>query len=259
MDPRDAKKPPWQLALLGGDGVVQPGNSENLGDQLVQNPLDPAAPILTRILKATLIQGECMDQFAQQLTIVLAANRVAQGTPEQAHETARMFARITFGVGGTQAEMDVDYIDGCMFNVPASYLRVVAHIDLDPGEDPAPGTIPETQAQAFIGYYPHGGAVRAQRTQRLGLVADAATSAIFPIPDFARVGRLIGSDPTAPVSSGAVSLFADAAAAVPVGVFTAVDLLFLGGFPLTNGARYYSYTNLSGSPLTVRLIWNLAA
>lgn len=238
-------------ALLGGEGVVQAGQSGILGrvpaDTLVgsQNP-----PSFQR--ETTLVQAECEDKYGRMLTLVLSAKRkTPPATPEQENEILPAFALVSFGNGGTQSEkqLQVDFINGAMFNVPAAFLRVDAVLE---------ASVPDNTQEAidvsvFAGYLPMGRTRSAQRTRQLGVIADAA-SQIIPIPFFTSRVEVLGNVLGATYeieeladAAGAVVLFA-AAIPSPAPVRT---------IPLANAARYVRITNTSGVPVDTRATFQL--
>ena len=239
MKPEDVHPYTPTFALLGGDGVVQSGQSEQIG------------PTKTGgfVPEVDLIQAECPSMYSMMITIVLAL-RLANppDTAGEENEIPPLVAVISFGAGGTQTDLEADYIDGAIVSLPAAWLRVKARIDTDDQD------IPAVIAGAFVGYYPSGRSREAQRTRRLGVVADAA-SAIVEVPFFAnRIevhGDVVGSTFT-------VEQAPDAVAAT---ILSAVSLPAPGQIlqtPLVNAARYIRVTNTSGGPRNIRTVFPLA-
>jgi len=240
-------------ALLGGDGVVQTGQSEILGfvpaDTLVgsQNPASFRR-------SATLLQGECEDKYSRMVTVVLSMTR---NTPVAiagaANEGLPAYARVSFGNGGAQSEkqLEVDYIHGAMFNVPGAFLRVDAVLEDSVLDD----SQISMNVQAFVGYLPMGRTRSAQRTRLAGTIAPGA-SVVVPIPFFSsRVevqSNVLGT-------TFEIEQYPDFAALAPT-LLTAVAVpppLPLYSVPLVNQARYIRIRNTSGAPADARATFHL--
>lgn len=240
-------------ALLGGEGVVQTGQSEILGlvpaDTLVgsQNPASFKR-------STTLIQGECHDKYARMVTVVLFMTR---NTPVvnagEENEGLPAFARVSFGNGGAQSEkqLEVDYIHGAMFNVPGAFLRVDAVL-----EDSVPDDSQiSMNISAFVGYLPMGRTRSAQRTRLAGTIP-AGASVVVPIPYYSsRVevqANVLGT-------TFVIEQYPDLAALAPT-LLTAVAVpapLPLFSVPLVNQARYIRIHNTSGAPADARATFHL--
>lgn len=240
-------------ALLGGEGVAQTGQSEILGlvpaDTLVgsQNPASFKR-------SATLIQGECEDKYASIVTVVLFMTRNTPVlNPDEANEGLPAFARVSFGNGGAQSEkqLEVDYINGAMFNVPGAFLRVEAVL-----EDSVPNNSQiSMNVSAFVGYLPMGRTRNAQRTRLTGTIAPGE-SVVIPIPFYSsRVevqANVLGT-------TFEIEQFPDFVAA-PATLLTAVAVpapLPLFSVPLVNEARYIRIRNTSGAPVDARATFHL--
>lgn len=242
------------VALLGGDyGLAQVGQSELLGlippDTLIgsQNPASFRRA-------TTLIQAECADMYARVVTIVLTATRrTTLGPPAAFNEGLPIFARVSFGTAGTQSEkqLEVDYLNGTMFNVPGSFLKVDAVLE-DSVQDDTQVTM---NVGAFLGYLPMGRTRGAQRTIQAGVIAGGGGNIVIPTPHFANrieiQGALLGATYT-------VEQFADAAATILLAVATIPAPAPVRSVPLVNATRYVRITNTSGGPADTRATFHLA-
>lgn len=231
-----------RFALLGGDGVVQAGQSEQIG-------LTADGGVLRTV---TLINGECPTELATYVTIFLTLTRyIPAAPPGQENETLPLIARCSFGNGGTQStqQLEVDYINGSCFAVPPGFLRVDAILDVDPGEEVAIGM----NAGAFVGYGVHTRKRSPQLTRRLGIIAPAS-AAVVAVPFFADDLELHSA---VPGTTYTVDQYADAAL---------TTLLSSTAYPaagerirvgLVNGARYINVTNTGGAPAATRAVFGL--
>jgi hypothetical protein len=247
MRQRDPYAPPIfaQDGLLAGGNpnVVQPGQSEQLG-------LDPKTGSVTRKSQLLRCQGE--DAVAVNTTVVLAIAPDGNVTPGAENETPPCFARITFGVGGTSADVEVDYINGAMVSVPASRLDLTAHLDMTEAEiqqNPPRAA----RVGAFVCYIPMTRG--AQRTKRTGAL-DLNASVIIEIPKFAKSLTLLS---TLTAAAALLEFSTDALAAniiAQVGVVT--NNLPTQVVPvLPNEARYVKLTNLALAGVSFRAVFGL--
>lgn len=229
-------------SLIGGSGVAQPGQSEQLGDQNG-----------ARLPRATLLNLTCPDMYAAQVTIVL-------GTPTlllplaagREQETPPLFARVTYGVGGTQTSIEVDWINGASFNIPAAFLRLDALLDFDQfAAIPPVGDMPRVNVPAFCGYYPVGQALPPQRSRLVGALGVDVESAPVPIAEHAN-GISALTDVQGTVCT--VRQYADLAGLV----LLAAEDYMPGGRPvvLANGARFASFE--PDDAATVRAVFSLS-
>lgn len=254
--PEDEDYNPYtpRVALLGGDGgLAQVGNSELLGlippDTLIgsQNPASFRR-------EATLIQAECEDMYARVVTVVLAATRrTSPGSAAAFNEGLPIFARVTFGTGGTQSEkqLEIDYLNGTMFNVPGSFLKVDAVL-----EQSVPDNTPITMnVSAFLGYLPMGRTRSAQRTIQAGIIGAAGTTMVA-IPHFANRIEVQGG---ALGVTYEVEQFPDVAAATLLAAATIPPPAPVRSVPLVNAARYVLIRNTSALPVDTRATFHLAA
>ncbi len=236
-------------ALIGGSGISQPGQSEEIGDTLDANPV--------RDLKATLLNLECPDMYAAQVTVVLGVPTLQQPTsPAAEQDTPPIFARITFGIGGTQTGIDVDWINGQMLSLPGSFVRLDAVLDLQQfAVIPDVGDIPRVIVPAMAGHLPVGQNRAPQRSLFLGDIGANSESARVPIPNFAASIEATNADPAA---AGPISIrqYADAAGTV---LLSDSILIPFGPLQLSNRARYASIVNGAGALLpNNRLIFQLS-
>lgn len=221
---------PW-VALLGGEGVVQAGQSEVIGRTQDGGLLR----------SVSLVNAECESMYAAIMTVVLTATRfLPAASPGTENEGLPMFARVSFGNGGTQStgQLEVDYINGAMFSLPAGFLRVDAVLEDSVPDD----TLIGMNAAAFLGYYPLGKARQAQRTRVLGDVA-AAAAVIVPVPFFATRFEVFS---VVPGTTYTVEQLADAAGLVVLSSCTLPAPAPHLVVPLVNATRYVRLTNTAG-------------
>jgi hypothetical protein len=109
-------------------------------------------------------------------------------------------AIIEWGIGGTRNQAFVDYQQGAVINLSASWVRVFAavapdaeNLDIEEGNQ---NTSAYYELAAFIGPGWAKPGV-AQRTVFLGTIAPATESAVFAIPPFAKRATVISMDPIA--------------------------------------------------------------
>lgn len=231
----------FDFALLGGDGVVQSGQSEILGRT-------PDGGFIRRV---TLLNGECESKYACVLTVVLSATRMLPAaTPEDFNEGLPMYALVSFGNGGAQStqQLEVDYLNGTVFNVPAGFIRVDAVL-----EDYVPESNIGMNASAFMGYNALCRARTVQRTRNVGVLGAGASSAVLPIPYFAARVEALGS-----IAAGTyvINQYADAAGAILLAATPAAPGVSV---PLVNQARYFQLVNSAVAGNDTRAIFHLAA
>ena len=132
-----------------------------------------------------LVQIDSEDGEPHPIAITLAAPRTEDITP-----LAELVAIIEWGIGGASSVAIVDYLDGQVINLIASYVRVSAVQQMIPIE-PVPATpiAPTASAFATPGHLPQ--ARSPQRT--LGDNRAIHAGATYPIlvPPFARTFRLL--------------------------------------------------------------------
>jgi hypothetical protein len=171
---------------------------------------------------------------------------------------------IEWGLGGTRQTAYVDFSQGTVINLSASWVRVHAAVALD-AVDNAAGNSALYELAAFVGPgWTQRGA--AQRTVFLGAIANNAESAVFAVPPFARRATVISMDPEAvgtasPVLTSAYLRFWQG----PTGVTAGKNIgnYFQAGnaipaFDVPNGAAYFSVQNQSGANLKHAVIFELA-
>lgn len=241
------------VALLGADGgIASIGQSEHIGfipeNTLIgsQNP-----PGFRR--EVTLIQAECEDKFARVVTIVLAASRSTQPSSAAAsNEGLPIFARVSFGTAGTQSDkqLEVDYINGAVFNVPGSFLRVDAVLEPSVPDD----SQVTMNVAAFLGDLPMGRTRTAQRTLEAGVIAPGGTS-VVRVPFFANRVEVNGAVLGATFE---VEQHADLATTTPLAVAALAAPAPVHALPLVNRARYVLIRNTSGVPVDTRATFHLS-
>jgi hypothetical protein len=175
-----------------------------------------------------------------------------------------MIAKVEWGLGGTRHEAYVDFNQGTVINISASWVRVSGAVAPDAAAS-APGTSGLYELAAFVGPgWTQRGA--AQRTVFLGTIDTGAESAVFAVPPFARRATVISMDPEAvgtasPVLTSAYLRFWQG----PTGVAVAnnVGNFFqagnaIPGFDVPNGGAYFSVQNQSGANLKHAVLFELA-
>lgn len=252
--PEDDEHHPYtpRYALLGGDGVAQVGNSEQLGF-IPENTLIGSQNPASFLRETTLINCECEDMYSRVVTVVLAATRQTPAAAQGAfNEGLPLFARVTFGTGGAQSEkqLQVDYLNGTMFNVPGSFLRVDAVLE----ESVPDNTQITMNVSAFLGYLPMGRTRGAQRTIQAGIIA-AAGSVIIAVPHFANRIEVQGA---ALGVTYDVEQFPDFAAGTLLAAASIPAPAPVRSVPLVNRTRYVRITNTSGAPVDTRATFHLA-
>lgn len=246
---READEPSFYgSGLLGG--IAQPGQSELVGD----------TPDGGRVLRMTLINLLGDDAYAEVNTVVLFATRATPGpgaNPNEENETLPLVARATFGTGGTQAVVEVDFVNGAMFSLPGSFLRVDAVVDVPNPDAVPPGGLAAVNAGVFVGYLPISNSARAaMRTLRPGLVAANGNTGLLPIPNFANSVSVLADVVAATYT---LEQFQDAAGALLISTTTvpASPGREAQSIPIANAARYVRLTNDNATASTPRIPFNL--
>lgn len=155
-------------------------------------------------------------------------------------------AIIEWGLGGTRHTAYVDYSQGVVINLTASWVRVHAAVALD-AVDNAAGTSALYELAAFAGPgWTQRGA--AQRTVFLGTIDAGVEGGVFAVPPFARRATVISMDPeavgtAAPALTTAYLRFWQGPTGVAAGgnvgnYFQAGNAI--PGFDVPNGAAYFS-------------------
>jgi hypothetical protein len=224
--------------LAGGDpGVVQPGQSELLG------PL-PGGSFVSRV---DLLRCEGVDALAMNTTIALALSRPNAPTQEQLEETPPVKAIILFGVGGTAATAEVDFIDGALLTLPASTVILSAELDgVTQADNP-----PLVEARAFLAYLPIGHVRPAQRTLRQTIGAGA--TAVFPVPSFSHSFQVFGGQNAYTVVQSSDLAGADVIQTDVIAPPYPPHAVM----PMTNQTRFVRVTNPGGVAQRVSLIFGL--
>jgi len=120
-------------------------------------------------------------------------------------------AIVEWGIGGVSGKVVVDFMNGCLLNLMASWVRVSAQID-----DFGPGSDAAYVLRSQLGPS-HAAPTRAQNMVRVGAVNFGATSVPLPTPSYAKdlIPYLTGAgDP-----DFEVLFFKDALGATQVGRF----------------------------------------
>lgn len=228
-------------SLLGGEGIAQAGQSEVIG----------RSPDGNWIRRVTLLNCECDPKLAQMVTIMLTLTRRTPAlTVPQENETLPLLARVHFGNGGTQSrgQLEVDYVNGAAFAVPAGFIRL--DCELEAGE---PETDLGIEAAAFMGYFPHVRTRSPQRTIPLGAL-EPSDAIIIPIPYFADRVEIM---PTVLGATFSVEQLVDFAGTIVVGAVAIPAAAPVHAVPLVNQARYVRITNTSLAATGARAIFQL--
>jgi hypothetical protein len=237
--------PELQSGLLSGNGRANQGSGGALApDGLRQRTLIDC------------VAG--LDELATVVTIGLSLERTGQRLPGEENDTPPVVGRVQFGVNGKLIEFELDYIDGALFCVPASSLRVTAAIDplvLAPDASFNPCNV-----GAVVAYMPHGVARYAQRTIPIALPANAGeppapVPVTIPIPAFARDVTFLSN----PAVMLLVEQLVDRAGTVVV----AVDSINLTTpprvvLPLANRTRYLRVSQDEDAPASVSAVFGLS-
>lgn len=166
-------------------------------------------------------------------------------------------AVITFGVGGTNTEFVVDYINGVTLSVTASFLRVKAIVTQNKVEGDIGGTSAFYWLAANVG--PGFTEGRPQRTIFVGEVDDQKESCIYSLPRFAKAAKLIGRQAhqhAQPVrTKGWIRFWQSPAGDSGVGDVFVKDSHCRVEIP--NAAMYFSVFNESGHKMKLSAIFEL--
>jgi hypothetical protein len=168
-------------------------------------------------------------------------------------------AVIEWGVKGAQARAVVDYVNGVVINVTASFVNVRAMVSQGSDVD-VEGTSAAYLVSAFIG---PGWAqqTNARRTVFLGSVAATTESAVFAVPKFASRVLVVSRDNGAvPTLLAAFIRFWQSPDGQPGGA--CVGSFYQTGnqpdvFEVPNGAAYFSVYN-QGTATPIAVIFELA-
>lgn len=170
-------------------------------------------------------------------------------------------AIIEWGVGGTSVKASVDYINGMVVNLQASWLRVHAQV-ADTRISDVVGTSAAYVLAAFVGPG-YARTFGARRTIFTNQINDGVESDVFPVPKFASRATVIVCDPAAtPAVTVATLRFWQSADGV-IGGNNVGNFLVTGNTPgpfdVPNAAQYFSVINGSGGAnLTFAVLFELA-
>lgn len=152
----------------------------------------------TRSESQPLLEAKASDEVASPMTVTLF-------TRNQVGTITDAVATVGWGTGGVQADAEVDFVNGTVFSVHASFIRITASIRTTIGT-------PSIDLAAMICYGIHPGGLRPQRTisrdvndANLGDIAVAGVSVASNIPTFAHNVQLMQA-PAAAVAEGAYRL-----------------------------------------------------
>ena len=165
---------------------------------------------------------------------------------------------VQWGTGGTFDAVEVDMLNGASVSVVASFIRVLAAVDVRGG---VTGTSAVYTLAAFVG---PGLTTRpgAQRTVYVGVVAAATESAVTAVPPFARYATVVADDPAAaPATTAATLRFWQSPDGVASGN-SAGNFVVSGAqpvpFPVPSGAAYASVRSGMASPVRLAIVYTLS-
>lgn len=158
-----------------------------------------------------------------------------------------MTAIVEWGLGGTRHTAYVDFAQGTVINLSASWVRVSGAVALDAVNN-APGTSAWYELAAFVGPgWTERGA--AQRTVFVGTINAGVEGAVFAVPPFARRVTVVSMDPEAvganpPALTTAYLRFWQGPTGVTAGGGNVGNYYQAGNsapaFNVPNGAAYFS-------------------
>lgn len=158
-------------------------------------------------------------------------------------------ALLEWGIGGTSNFVEVDYINGSVVNLTASWVRLKAMI-LDPGS---------TSLWLFAANIGPGKPkdINAQKTIGVGPLLGANSSGVRVIPRFAKRVYLSGSVVSPNIFVGLLQIHKDSNLLNPIST-----LLFNSNehnpAPIPNGAYYFTAQNQSGvDAINVKAVFEL--
>lgn len=168
-------------------------------------------------------------------------------------------AIIEWGVGGTSAVAEIDFLNGQTVSLICSFLRIRAAVVAGAVPDIS-GTSAVYTLSAFVG--PGFGRTNAHKTVYVGSVAAGAESSVFAVPPFAKYATVISCDPAAtPVVTKATLRFWQSPSGVAGG--TNVGNFVVNGdqpwpFPIPAAAAYASVINGTGTASRMAILYTLA-
>lgn len=159
---------------LSRQGLLDQPSSQNVGrstDLTLQTGVTSSSNILN-------LQGP--DETARAMTVSIMKDVLTAGV------IADLFARIQWGSGGVQYEVDVDLVRGAVFQLSCSFLRVNVR---------GSGT-GRYRFSAHVGYNAAGDK-SARRTITYGAIGVGVSSTARSIPNFARDVQILRTPTTA--------------------------------------------------------------
>jgi len=215
---------------LGGEGnwplvSAARGRTKNCGRDQIVAPGRVSDPLIE-------ILGD--DSKSLYLTVTLDGPR-PDGPAFGIGQVPIAAALIEWGNGGLQSQAEIDFILGCTFSVPCSFLRVTGRNDEAPG-----GAAGNQRLGAFVSYLPRPGtpSFAPQRSVVTGALAPLAV-ATFLIPRFA-IDLWVY---TAPVAVSLRIDFLDAAGVTLAVTSTSFPTTPHANVPIPNGTRSVRLTN----------------
>ncbi len=244
------KMEPDSGSLLDFPGKKNVGNSQTLqpGAAATNPAAQPNEELVVNVV------GEDEQATVVSVTLISPIADVSPATDELFASTP--VARVQWGVGGTQAQAFIDYVNGAQFSVPASFLRVYARNEFgaSPPATPLQPTNP-VKLGAFVSYLP----LKNQRVQRtLNGLIPTATPTIFVVPPFATdvtIFRLGGA--AAPAFTADFLRSSAGPLVVLYTIATAAGALF-PKTPIANGVRFIQITHAAGADVLFQLVFDLA-
>lgn len=180
--------------------------------------------------EASIVRAFGDDQDSEILSAVLSFEPIGLGGE------AFVTGIVRWGVGGQQNTAEVDFLNGAVVSVPASYIEVIARND---GARPA-------RVSATVGYGTRSaaGIPTVFRTVRVGPLTQGppANVQIVPIPRWAAVGITGFADPTAQIRLSVLDFD-------NIPMFQQDNPEAGQSFPVLNGAASVSLTLLPSSPV----------
>jgi hypothetical protein len=200
----------------GGVGLLSGATVENIGrSAVIGGPIPippPATPGQFRFQQdEILIDAKASDDRAQMVTVALGIQAAfpIPAVPNifPAGSDPSAFALVEWGVGGFQTFAEIDFIQGVMFAIQCSYLRVKAVYEGFPIGSPFGAATP-LRVGAFVGYEPHASVIPTQRTRRFGGPVPIAAGGVvnIPVPPYAGNVEVFRATAVAPFVGGPFTL-----------------------------------------------------
>lgn len=192
---------------------------------------------------------------AEAILVTLGSLDVPDG---QLTTPVEMVAVLDWGVGGASFSAEVDWSQGSVFSLPASFARVSARLERSTGTP----VLIEVAASLAYGPARGGFTAPARRTIAVDDLAPTVTSDAFAIPAWARSFVVLGNTTSAPNLRAHVS-DADPATWTVLSDFTSranTASQHAGAVDIPNGARVMKLQNLSASETasSLRVVFTLA-